>query len=329
MKISYIVERRIHWNKMKIDKEDIMINGIKQNILTLYSDKNNPILLVLHGGPGSPDRPLVCKYNSELAMHFTVICWDQRGSGLSYSRECKREDLSVDLMLSDLKELILYLINAYQQDKIYIAGHSWGAYLGLRFVEKYPQYVKYYIGTGQGISSIADEIDKYYFVKEHAIQMNDKKAIEKLNLFGAPVGITYSKDTENARKFVGKLVHKYGGYIHPDSDFSMRLYLSLYIKHYGIDIFKVIRGINYSVKRINPEIEKTDKISSITSLKVPVLLISGEQDYICPITTAKRWFNNLSAPKKDFVIILNAAHMVNFEKAEEWNKYIINLKNSI
>ena len=134
--------------------EYININNFRQNIMTISSDDSNPVLLIVHGGAGSPDRPLVKKYNSELAEYYTVVCWDQRGSGLSYTKE----DLTIDIILNDLKSVVEFLRNRYNQDKIYIAGHSWGAYLGLRFSFMHPEYVKYYIGTGQGISSFADEI---------------------------------------------------------------------------------------------------------------------------------------------------------------------------
>lgn len=310
---------------MEMINQFITINSSKQSILTLSTNNSNPILLILHGGPGSPDRPLVCKYNCELANHFIVVCWDQRCSGLSYTKENKKEKLNINLMLSDLKELVIYLTQKYNQNKIYIAGHSWGAYLGLRFVKEYPQYVKYYIGTGQGISSLVDEIDKYNFVIQKAIEENDEKVINKLNFFGTPNGYNYQNDTANARKFVSKYVQKYGGYIYPNNDFSMNSYLPSYLKHYGIKILKVLAGVNYSVKHLNPEINMEDKISSITSLDVPILLISGEQDYVCPVPATKRWFENLRAPKKNFVIIKNAAHMVNFEKSAKWNNEIIKL----
>lgn len=310
---------------MKSIKKDILINNTKQNILTLCSNKNNPILLIVHGGPGSPDRPLVCEYNSILANYFTVVCWDQRCSGLSYSKANKCEALTIELMLSDLKELVIYLIKEYKQEKIYIAGHSWGAHIGLRFVKEYPQYVRYYIGTGQGISSAEDEIDKYNFVKAQAERLGDYKNLQKLECFGEPIGMKYPNDTINARKLVGRLIHRYGGYIHPKSDFSMNLYLSLYLKHYRFNVIKVLKGINYSVSQLTADVALDNTVSEIKTLDVPILLIFGEQDYICPVPTAKRWFDNLSAPDKKFIVIPDAAHMVNFEKPDDWNHEIIQI----
>ena len=70
---------------------------------------------------------------------------------------------------------------------------------------------------------------------------------------------------------------------------------------------------------------KKDNISCITELDVPILLISGEEDMVCPVPAAEKWFDNLNAPKKEFVKITNVSHMVNFEQAKEWNKLLINL----
>lgn len=289
--------------------------------MTMSTDNANPVLLIIHGGAGSPDRPLVKNYNSELADYYTVVCWEQRGSGLSYTSE----ELTIDLMLKDLKILVEFLRNRYNQDKIYIAGHSWGAYLGLRFSSMYPEYIKYYIGTGQGISSIADEIYKYNFVMNQAVIRNDKKIIKQLNRFGEPTGYSYKTDDEKAKKYIGKMIHKYGGYINDKNDFSTSKYLTCYIKYYKLDIIKVIKGMLNSSKVLNNEMSKKDNISCITELDVPILLISGEEDMVCPVPAAEKWFDNLNAPKKEFVKITNVSHMVNFEQAKEWNKLLINL----
>lgn len=290
--------------------EYININNSRQNIMTMSTDNANPVLLIIHGGAGSPDRPLVKNYNSELADYYTVVCWEQRGSGLSYTSE----ELTIDLMLKDLKILVEFLRNRYNQDKIYIAGHSWGAYLGLRFSSMYPEYIKYYIGTGQGISSIADEIYKYNFVMNQAVIRNDKKIIKQLNRFGEPTGYSYKTDDEKAKKYIGKMIHKYGGYINDKNDFSTSKYLTCYIKYYKLDIIKVIKGMLNSSKVLNNEMSKKDNISCITELDVPILLISGEEDMVCPVPAAEKWFDNLNAPKKEFVKITNVSHMVNFNK---------------
>lgn len=307
--------------RLNITSEYIKINNLKQNIMTISTNTSNPVLLILHGGAGSPDRPLVQKYNSALADYYTVICWDQRGSGFSYTNE----NLTIDKMLDDLKSVAEYLRDKYKQDKIYIAGHSWGAYLGLRFANKYPEYVKYYIGTSQGISSWVDEIDKNNFVREQAIKRKDKKALSRLNYFGLPNGFSYKTEDDKAKKFTANMVHKYGGYISDNNDFSTAKYFVPYIKCYKFNVFKVLKGMVKSSSVLNTEMNNEDKISCITTLAVPILLISGEDDMVCPVSATQRWFDNLTAPSKEYIKIKNAAHMVNFEQPNEWNNLLISM----
>lgn len=254
---------------MNTDELYVNIGGIKQNILITYTDVNKPILLILHGGPGSPDRPLVNKYNNDLAEDFVIVCWDQRCSGLSFIKESKKTLLTPELMLSDLKELVQFLLNKYNKEKLYIAGHSWGAYLGLWFASEYPEYLYYYIGTGQGISSALDETEKYNFVLTQAQKRNDEKIIERLIFYGAPQRGIYANDHNSASNYVGKLIHKYGGYIHPNNDFSTKKYYSLYFNFYGLNILKVIGEINYSVKYLIPQVKEMMLFQVSKNLKFP------------------------------------------------------------
>ncbi|MBQ6067691.1 MAG: hypothetical protein IJK89_12830 [Clostridia bacterium] len=83
--------------------------------MTLSTDDSNPVLLIVHGGAGLPDRPLIKKSSAELSECYTVVCWDQRGAGFSASRA----PLLLDIMLADLKAVVLYLKEKYRQEKIY------------------------------------------------------------------------------------------------------------------------------------------------------------------------------------------------------------------
>ena len=304
---------------VKAVNEYIDINGTRQSILTMYTDTNNPVLLIVHGGAGMPDRPLVQAYSSELAACYTVVCWDQRGSGFS----TMRGKLTIDLMLSDLAAVVESLCSRYQQERIFIAGHSWGAYLALRYVAAHQGRVRYYIGTGQHISPFQSEIDRYRFVQEEALKRNKNSVLRKLRSFGAPDGYTYPHMDAAAKAYVALKVVGYAGYFSSSNGISMgkyvRQYLGLYRQCYGAHLPKALAGMVKPLLTLNMEMDRDNSISDIKELSVPVLLISGEEDMICPVPAAQRWLAQLTAPKKDFVIIKNASHMVNFEQPETWN----------
>ncbi|MBR6313176.1 MAG: alpha/beta hydrolase [Clostridia bacterium] len=306
----------------KAVNEFIDVNGTRQSILTMYTDTNNPVLLIVHGGAGMPDRALVQAYNSELADCYTVVCWDQRGSGFS----TMRGRLTIDLMLSDLAAVVDCLRDKYHQERIVIAGHSWGAYLALRYVAAHQDRVRYYIGTGQHISPFQGEIDRYRFVRAEAQKRNKKSTVWMLDSFGAPDGYTYPHMDAAAKAYVALKVVGYAGYFSRSNGVSMakyvRQYLGLYRQCYGAHFPKALAGMVRPLLSLNLEMDRDDYISEIKELSVPVLLVSGEEDMICPVPAAQRWLEQLTAPKKDFVIIKNASHMVNFEQPQKWNRLV-------
>ena len=97
------------------EKVFVNINGVEQGMFIKSKDATNPVLLYLHGG--MPDYFLSCKYPTGLDDYFTVVWWEQRGSGLSYSTDIPTETMTLEqtcrykidnfqLKLISLRELI-------------------------------------------------------------------------------------------------------------------------------------------------------------------------------------------------------------------------------
>ena len=295
------MKRKVVDRMMKAVSEYIDVNGTRQSILTMYTDTSHPVLLIVHGGAGMPDRPLVQQYSSALADCYTVVRWDQRGCGFS----TMRGRLTVDLMLSDLAAVAEYLRKKYGREQIYLAGHSWGAYLALRFVACFPAYVKYYIGTGQHISPFQSELDRWGFVHAEAEKRGAKTVLKKLDTFGAPEGYTYPHLNALAKSYVALKVVGFAGYFSRSAGVPMRRYLRQYLKLYaqcyGAHLPAALLGMAKSLAALNLEMDKDDVIASITELPVPVLLISGEEDMICPVPAVQRWFQRHPRFKPHFI----------------------------
>lgn len=85
--------------------EPVTLGGFEQYLLIRGRDRELPVLLFLHGSPGTPETALFRHYNSELDRDFVVVHWEQRGSGKSFSGDLDPETLTIERMLSDLDEL--------------------------------------------------------------------------------------------------------------------------------------------------------------------------------------------------------------------------------
>ncbi len=120
--------------------EKIEIGGDEQYLIIRGVDSTKPIMLFLHGGPGSPEFAFVKRFNQSIEEDYVMVYWEQRGAGKSYMAESSYEKLNLEQLIADTRELSIYLAKRFGKEKIFIMGHSWGSFLGIMTVNKYPDY---------------------------------------------------------------------------------------------------------------------------------------------------------------------------------------------
>ena len=108
------------------------INGVKQGMVVRGENERNPVLLWVHGGPGMPDYLLTEQYPTNLEDLFTVVWWDQRGTALSYDANIPPETMTIEQIISDTLAVTDYLRQRFNQEKIYLLGHSWGSLIAIQ-----------------------------------------------------------------------------------------------------------------------------------------------------------------------------------------------------
>jgi len=158
-------------------EEYVLINGIHQYLFHSGTTDENPVLLFLHGGPGSAASLFAHAFQETWEELFTVIHWDQRGTGKTLTKNPEHYP-TLDVLLQDVLEIVHYLKNRYHKQKIVLLGHSWGSILGSLFVKQHPEEVAYYIGVGQVINKLASERLNYAKVKRAIVQTNDQGAMK-------------------------------------------------------------------------------------------------------------------------------------------------------
>lgn len=291
------------------EKFTLELGGVPQAIRILSSDAALPVLLFIHGGPGVCDRHWVLGEQSALARVCTMVCWDQRGAGLSWSSRLKQADMSVSQMVEDAHELLLYLKRRFQKRGIHIVGHSWGSLLGTLLAHKYPEDVASYIGMGQFVSGPENERLSYRFVLEEAEKRGDKKALAALERIGWPQNGHYaSLDDLMVQR---DLMSKYGGEDYGESDGIIKAVVMPILRspEYSLlDLYKYYKGAFFSLRALWDEVVDYDLRFSAPELKVPVYLTEGRHDQNTPIPIAQEWFALLKAPRKQWLWFENSAH---------------------
>ena len=147
----------------------VKIGGVDQWLHIRGRNRNNPVLLVLHGGPGGPNIGFVDAIQRPWEDYFTVVQWDQRQTGKSYyPADDDNVPLTVEQFIADTEEVVDYLRNYLQQEKVVVMGCSWGTILGMHLVKRRPEWVSAYIGVGQSVGGINNERALYKRLLDHA-----------------------------------------------------------------------------------------------------------------------------------------------------------------
>ena len=305
----------------------IELNGCTQWI-QVKGNVDKPILLFLHGGPGTPSMNMVRKWNIPLLDHFLIVTWDQRGTGTSYNKKIDTSTLSVNQLVLDTHTLTKYLQKEFMKDKIYLMGHSFGATLGLQVIAKYPEDYISYFGVSQFINTSMNESSSYEWLVQQAKRNNDAKALSILNKIGKPVDGFYDSGLKGTTK-AKQLVSKYRGDMHQEPGTLSIIAGLLFSKEYGgIRFFKSIKGIQTSLSYIGNDLKGIDYQSTISEVKIPIYFFSGDYDQLTPQLILREYFSLLKAPIKKLYTFSGSAHSPLWEESEKFHKIIDSIMNS-
>lgn len=300
--------------------EFVKLGEIDQWILIRSHNLDNPLLLLLHGGPGSADSPLAYKFQSELEEHFIVVNYDQRGAGKSYSKKIPKESMNVEQFVSDTYNLINLLKKRFNKEKIYLVGHSWGSMLGTLLVQRYPELFYAYIGVGQVVNIIDNEIFSFQFTFKEAKKRDNKRAIKQLEKIRP-----YSGEKLAHLKIQRKWLRKFGGFLHNETSIWPLLKVGMCSPEYKFsDFIRFIRGTSFSIKNLWNDLFELDFFKDVKELKVPIYFCIGRYDYNAPFELSERFFKQLKVPIKKFIWFENSAHCPNFEEPEKFKNFLIN-----
>jgi len=306
------------------DLTAIPVNGTTQWISVRGRDGRNPILLYLHGGPGSPTMPADYTFQNAWEDYFTVVQWDQRGTGKTYAAndpDVIAPTMTLQQMTSDAEEVVRYLQKTYGKRKIILLGHSWGTVLGVALAEKHPDWFYAYIGVGQLVDTRRNEAEGYEFALQNAKTSHNAEAIKELEGIapypGDPGGLTFARIGVQR-----KWLMFYGGLTWGRKDFSYEgNSWDLSPDYTEKDLDSVDAGSLFSLTHLLAPLEALN-LQGTTTFKCPIFLFEGRHDYATSHTLAEEWFRRLKAPEKKFVWFEDSAHMV---PQEQPGRFLIHL----
>lgn len=309
--------------------EEVNIGGIEQSLIIRGVNTSQPILLYLHGGPGQPEFPFMRDEALKLEEEFVVVYWEQRGSAKSYSSNIPLSSMTLNQFIEDAAEVSQYLKQRFQQDKLFLMGHSWGSLLGILTAQKYPQHFHSFIGVGQVVSQFRAELLSFGWVKEQAVLKGDDATLQAMTDLGFPDSLASNQIWLDYLFEERKHVFNYGGGISrkPTNmwwDFGIKV---LSMQEYTvIDKLNYLRGSFFSLGNMWRDLVETNLFMEIDSLHLPVHFIHGKYDYQTPYELTHRFYEQLPDSLKHFHTFENSAHYPFLDEPKRFNEVVREIK---
>jgi pimeloyl-ACP methyl ester carboxylesterase len=303
--------------------EAVRIGGSSQWILERSADVGNPILLYLHGGPGTSQLTANRRATRQLEHCFTVVNWDQRGAGKSFRAISDDAKMTIGQFVEDTRELTEYLLRKFGQQRLILVGHSWGTVIGALTAARYPELFHCYVGIGQVARPAEGERLSYQWTLEQARARGSRRAIRALETMGPP---PYPGDWLRSTIAQRAYLARFGGEVHGNRAGAAGLVLSgvLWSREYTLaDRVNVFRGIHGSMRLLWPQLMATDLFTSVPELLVPVFFLEGRYDREAPAAVAERYFAALRAPAKELIWFDESAHLPNSEQRDLFSQIMI------
>lgn len=294
------------------------IGGVPQWIQIRGEDIKNPVLLIIHGGPGMSYVPFT-PYFRAWEKHFTVVQWDRRGVAKTYARNGAADSatLTFSRMVTDGVLLAEILKRRLKADKLVLLGHSIGSLIAVRMAHERPDLFSAYIGTDQRVDMKRNEQLSYEMLLGRAKTSGDAKLLRAVEAVGPPPYATATAWFEKQRlasstdRLSGNFENELFKLIPSTPSYTMK------------DMMAFGTGLKYSAATLLPEMMTLDLNTLGRQFRVPIIIIQGEDDVIAPTVLAKDWFQNLEAPRKRFITLRGAGHNSMFVRSDDFLRALV------
>jgi pimeloyl-ACP methyl ester carboxylesterase len=297
----------------------VTIGGIEQWVTIRGRNRDNPVLLFLHGGPGDVTSNWTFSLFAPWEKQFTVVQWDQRGAGKTLRKTVSvAPTMTVDTLVQDGIELSEYLRKHLGKDKIVIVGHSFGTILGLGMARARPDLFYAYVGTGQVADETRNYSAAYDALLKKAQTVGNQQAIDDLRRVGPPPYKSaegYSVQRRWANAFEGADLFLIG-----------ELGLKLVAPGNTLQDFNDSEeGQLFSGQHLVPQTTSKGPKQLGLEFAIPMFFIQGAEDFTTPTALARSYLDSIKAPRKEFVTINGGGHFAVFMHSDQFLQELVKL----
>lgn len=296
----------------------VQIGGIDQWITIRGEDRNNPVLLFIHGGPASPYSifsPLLRSWEK----HFTIVHWDQRGAGRSFRKNGKQSTgvINFDRLAQDGIEVTNYVLSKLEHPKLILIGSSAGSLIAIMMAKRCPHLFYAYVGTDQNAPD--PHFIRHHLTLDFLRDSGNTKGVELVERMD-PDPLKWSrKDYDQMNQFIVRSKHTVPNMI---MDLMLPSMLSS-PDHKFRDLIDIFKGMSFTMDHLFDELMSYDHKVVGNRFELPFFIFQGDTDIFTPAVTAKAYFDEIEAPYKEFALIKNAGHLACFARPDQFLEELI------
>lgn len=290
--------------------EPVELGGARQWVLIRGEDRSKPILLFLHGGPGSPLMNLAHSFQRGLERDFVVVQWDRLGAGKSFTTDPAPAALSTTREMADAVELIRLLDRRFGQRRVIVVGHSYGAYLGAAVTQAHPELVRAFVAVGLPACTPDD-----------AKAIQDSWLRQRARLTGDPAAYVAATRGGPGRDAA---IWRLGGVIYGETSPRALAPRTLFAPEYALaDTLNVDKGMALSMARLVRDGPALPLARGVPALAAPAFFFIGAHDYVAPSLCIERYVDRLQAPVKQEVWFDRSAHFPFLEEPARFHAELL------
>ena len=284
--------------------EAVQIGGIPQWIEAKSKDDSKPLLLFLHGGPGTSFQADSRKFVKHLVKDFIVVQWDQRETGRTAIWGPFNDSLTLELFHNDTEEVVSYLLKKFSKEKLFLAGFSWGGFLGLHFANQHPELLHGYISVSGMIYGYESEKLTLAILKKKVNDSNNEEALKEISKIKIPFNSW--EELYYQRKWTGYFFDKvkYNEF----TKMLSRRYLAKWMS-------------------ISQEAAKVNYLELAPEIKCPIYFFISKNDFVCNYRVTEKYYTKLKADKKRIVWFERSTHAIPIQEPKKFSTQLIKIAN--
>lgn len=281
------------------------LGGYEQKVLIEGKRKDSPIIITLHGGPGTPIPFSVgCRgLFPQFTDNFIMVYWDQLGCGIN--NFVIDDTFSIDSFVQMTEELVDHVKKKFPNNKVMIFSTSWGSILSAKLLERNPHAVDAVVACGQIIKNvfICDEVKNK--LSQSGIPQRKLERINKVTVENYS-GKDLQLISNSLRKYTDAYQNKTGA----KAPMGLIMKGLITSPDYRMKDFKAIMVNGYMRNTsLWKEILRVNLTEQLKKVEVPYIILQGDTDIVASTQTVKDVVSVSDNTNLKYQVVANTGHL--------------------